>query len=427
VIATSLLDQESYGGQESNLALNVRDVINNGPHSIVGKEILNFAARISNEATLAVSKALLGEMDTMQVTNSVSTALLPGFIDLIAQRKGDASYGGSLYMLSLGQSARLDEKHDEGEYIIVVDTSTGDDGKTRIRSYLKIDESNLKDVSIETDEVYVVPSKGYEVRRRKVSKVGALILSSTPMPLPSSEKVIEVLLDTIYLLGGAKALLGMQSNKNIDEIVELLNRIRMVKENSSDDSWPSCFASLAAVEKGNGTEDDERVLTHMIEPWLGAVGSLKEVDLLNILRAQLTDIHQDQLNWFPTSIRAPDGSYIPVTYNVESRPMATAKLQQFFGQINSPSVGPPGNEIPVSLTLLSPSGKPLAQVVDLPFFWTETYPSVRAEMRGRYPKHPWPEDPLTATATRLTKKQAMATDDSMNDIKEVGNKKRKKK
>ncbi|MFN9945048.1 MAG: hypothetical protein ACK56I_36830, partial [bacterium] len=104
-----------------NLALNVRDVINNGPHSIVGKEILNFAARISNEATLAVSKALLGEMDTMQVTNSVSTALLPGFIDLIAQRKGDASYGGSLYMLSLGQSARLDEKHDEGEYIIVVD------------------------------------------------------------------------------------------------------------------------------------------------------------------------------------------------------------------------------------------------------------------------------------------------------------------
>ena len=115
--------------------------------------------------------------------------------------------------------------------------------------------------------------------------------------MPSSEKVIiEVLLDTIYLLGGAKALLEMQSNKNIDEILELLNRIRMGKENCSDEAvWPPCFASLDAVQKGNGSVDDERVLTHMIEPWLGAVGSLKEVDLLNILRAQLNDVHQPNI------------------------------------------------------------------------------------------------------------------------------------
>jgi ATP-dependent helicase HrpB len=292
--------------------------------------------------------------------------------------------------------------------VIVVDTSTGDDGKTRIRSYSKIDASTLRAVASEKEEVYVKASKGYEIRRRKVIKVGSLVLSSTPMPSPSSEEVTSLYLDTINELGGVSALLSMQSKKDAAALQELLQRMSIARRSSSDDDWPSCFASLDAIRNGIGTEDDERFVLDVIEPWLGAAESLKGLDLLSILNSELSPAQQNHLeNFFPTKITAPDGSAIPISYYSEAGPVAIAKLQQFFGQQESPAVGPPGKTTPVTLSLLSPSGKPLAQTIDLPFFWRETYPVVRAEMRGRYPKHPWPEDPITAVATRLTKKQEM--------------------
>ena len=160
-------------------------------------------------------------------------------------------------MLSLGQSARLDGKQDEGEYVIVVDTSTGDDGKTRIRSYCQIDPSVLSEVAIEKEEVYSVASKGYEVRSRRVSKVGSLVLSSTPLPSPTSAEVTNVLLDTIDSLGGVSALLQMQAKKNYAAIVELQRRVQLARESSSDEEWPPCFACLDSIQDGNGTDEDD--------------------------------------------------------------------------------------------------------------------------------------------------------------------------
>ena len=431
VITAALFDEDSYGPmKDSNISLRIKNVLNDGQASFYARKLEQFASRISIEALAAVRDVLSNKITSAEISECVGEALLPGFIDLIAQYKGDASYGGSTYMLSLGQSARLDNKRDEGNYVIVVDTTTGDDGKTRIRAYSRINPSVLAKVSYDAEEMYTVPSKGYEVRARKVSKVGSLVLSSSPLPSPSSEEITEVLVDTIDALGGISSLLDMQSKKDLIAINELRQRLRFARKFFEDIDWPSCFASLDAIDDGNGTRHDEDILMNVIEPWLSSAGSLKKLDLQQILTSTISPDQRLILDdTVPINIQAPDGSNIRLDY-MSDQPVASGKLQQFFGAIESPAIGPNGNKIPISLSLLSPSGKLLAQTIDLPFFWKETYPSVRAEMRGRYPKHPWPEDPMTATATRLTKKQQQQIspqNDEEADKKKKAKKKRGKK
>jgi len=408
ITVAAIVDEElGSKNQEPNLRDTVRYVLNSGMSSFEGEKVLQYASRIGSNAKHTVEATMAGDINVGQVTEALGEALLPGFIDLIAQRKGDASYGGSTYMLSLGQSARLDNRRDEGEYIIVVDTSTGDDDKTRIRSYANIDLKSLLDVAEETDEVYTVASAGYEVRARKVVKVGSLQLSSSPLPSPSPEKVTEALFGAIALLGGVgTALMQNQSKKNLAAISELRHRVRLARQLSNDEEWPQCFTALDAIDTKSGKEKDEDELKLLVEPWLSAAGSIKAIDFLQILQASLAADQERVLNQcFPTKIKAPDETSVPLSYDAGKAPLASAKLQQFFGATESPCVGYPHNSIPITLSLLSPSGKPLAQTIDLPFFWKQTYPAVRAEMRGRYPKHPWPEDPMKAEPTRLLKKQ----------------------
>lgn len=335
-------------------------------------------------------------------------------------------------MLSLGRSARLDGIRDSPDYIVVTETSTSDDGIARIRSFASIDSQILHKVSKDKEIIFTVPSRGHEVRARRSVMVGALELSSTPLPAPSGEQVAEVLLDTIRSLGGVHvALLQSLPKEKKASTQQLRERVRLAIESSSLDCWPPYFSAWDAVERGEDEPNDTAVLEELIEPWLASAGSIKALDLMEILLSvfapdQLMQLDRD----FPVKIDAPDGTRIPIQY-VNGVPLASAKLQQFFGTTESPSVGTTSNRMPVSLSLLSPAGKQLAQTVDLPFFWKETYPSVRAEMRGRYAKHPWPEDPMNATPSRQTKKQLAAggeqdSSDSSQKKKGKGSKQKKR-
>ena len=107
--------------------------------------------------------------------------------------------------------------------------------------------------------------------------------------------------------------------------------------------------------------------------------------------------------WAPTHIEVPSGSRIRVDYSGET-PVLAVRVQEMFGCAETPRVA--GGRQPVLLHLLSPAGRPVQVTLDLAGFWAGSYHDVKKEMRGRYPKHHWPDDPLNATATRRTTKKA---------------------
>jgi hypothetical protein len=179
--------------------------------------------------------------------------------------------------------------------------------------------------------------------------VGSFKLASNPLPAPSAEQVVEVLKETIQSMGGVNAsLLHPLVTDKRQQLDELCNRVPLAAKLSGDDAvtWPSCFSTFDAQASGLARDCDNAVLEEVVEPWLAAAGSLKKVDMHSILLGSLTPDLQRQLDaQYPLKIDAPDDSY---SYAIDP-PAASAKLQQFFGTVESPAVGPLSNRLAASL------------------------------------------------------------------------------
>jgi ATP-dependent helicase HrpB len=127
---------------------------------------------------------------------------------------------------------------------------------------------------------------------------------------------------------------------------------------------------------------------------------LADVDL----EAHLThDLRRALAERAPESLRVPSGRDIALNYRDDGSVAAAVKLQELFGLAETPRIGP--RRVPVTFELLAPNGRPVQVTTDLTSFWTRGYPEVRRELRARYPKHPWPDDPWTATPTHRTIKK----------------------
>jgi ATP-dependent helicase HrpB len=145
-------------------------------------------------------------------------------------------------------------------------------------------------------------------------------------------------------------------------------------------------------------------LAEWLGPWLGQMTRLEEVrrlDLAEILPAGLGWERRQRLDRLaPESLEVPSGSRRRLDYATDP-PVLAVKLQEMFGLADTPRVC--GGRVPVMLHLLSPAQRPVQVTQDLAGFWARGYPEVRRELRGRYPKHPWPDDPWNAIPTARTK------------------------
>ncbi len=261
-----------------------------------------------------------------------------------------------------------------------------------IRAAAPLDESValLAAAHLERTEVTTTFARG-KLNARKEHRLGAIELASTPVA-PTRAQGRAAVLDALRENG-----LGMLS---FSESASLLrSRLAMVHRILGD-PWPAM--------------DDESLLAgaeNWLAPELEALAGGKSPGSLN-----LTDALRRLLPWpeatgmdelVPEHLTVPSGSRIRISYpsveEPEAPPVVAVKLQECFGLAVSPALVK--GRVSVLFHLLSPAGRPLAVTDDLASFWSGPYAQVRAENRGRYPKHPWPEDPWTAPATRHVKKR----------------------
>ena len=316
----------------------------------------------------------------------ILTAL--AYPDRIAQRRGP----GGRYRMSGGGGAMLDPADPLAaqEFLAVADLGgSGREGQIYLAAPVtqaEIENAFAADIT-ETEDVQW-DGRARAVTARAQRRLGALVLSDKPLRNPDPEAVLAALLAGVRDLGLA-VLPWTPASEGMRTRVEFLRRT------IGDGAWP---------------EMSEAALLGGLETWLGpfAAGITRADDLGRIdLHAALSALlpwplpsKLDELA--PTHLQVPSGSHIAVDYGADGGPALSVKMQEVFGLTTTPLVA--GGRAAVTLHLLSPAQRPLAVTRDLASFWANVYPQVRGEMRGRYPRHNWPEDPVAAVPTRRSLK-----------------------
>lgn len=264
----------------------------------------------------------------------------------------------------------------------------------RIRLAAPLTEKMVEEIfaqQIMQQDVTRVSESGQLTTRRQ-KNLGALLLEDTPLPRPKPEQAIEAL--CAHVRGQ-----GLNCLPWDEQSLQWRARVTLLQQLDGD-PWPLM---------------DDQALLDGLENWLPpalkgctSLASIQPSAFLGALNSLLPGHLRRQLeNFAPTHWQVPSGEQRPILYGEEGGPTLDVKLQEMFGCVDTPTIAQ--GRVPLLLRLNSPAGRPLQVTRDLAHFWRNGYPSVRSEMRGRYPRHPWPEDPLTALATALTKKKLAAT------------------
>lgn len=300
------------------------------------------------------------------------------------------SSGGRTYLMTGGTAAELGPASGlHGVPWLAIADADRQPGSAaaRVRLAAPIDAGTAQTAAAalhaDTEEV---TWSGDDVVARHVTRLGAIVLSERPLKTPDPALVSAALTEGLRRNG--LTLLRWST-----EAVALRERLAFLHQ-SIGEPWP-------AVDDGALLADPQR--------WLGPAltaarhrDDLRRIDIVAALRRLLPWAQAAQLDQLaPERIQVPSGSRIRVDYSNPAAPALAVKIQEVFGWTVTPRIA--GGRTPVVLHLLSPAGRPAAVTGDLVSFWNNGYAQVRAELRGRYPRHPWPQDPTGAEPTRRAK------------------------
>ena len=318
--------------------------------------------------------------------HSAGGLLALAYPERIAKNRG----AGGAFLLVNGRGANVDAASALARepYLAVAELAgTAAQGRILLAAPIALAEIEARFADrIAAREEVTFDAASTSLRGRRSRRLGAVVLSDQPMRVVPDDDTARTLADGIAALG-IDRLPWTKSLKQWRDRVAFLRR-------SEGDEWPDV---------------SDAALAETVGEWLGPVLASKTA-LAQVTVDELDTAARGLLSWplrrrldaeAPTHFEAPTGSVLPIDYEAEGGPKVSIRVQELFGLDRHPAIA--GGKVALLIELLSPAHRPVQMTRDLPGFWRGSYAAVRTEMRGRYPKHPWPEDPIAAPPTRRAK------------------------
>ena len=341
--------------------------------------------RASGTATIAgaANAAAAAAIDPHEATGILLALAYP---DRIARARGESGR----YLLANGRGARFGEPQAlaKSEYIVIAELD-GAEREAKIFLAAPIaatDIEKLFDAQIESRDTIVWDERSESIRAKRERCFGALILDSIDIQNPDSGS-----LTTAAIIGIRQ--MGIQCLPWTRDLKQWQARVQLMRQYKvpGAEAWPD-LSDAALLE----------TLEEWAPPWISGFARREHFAKMKVrdaLQAHLSYAQSVILEKeAPTHFIVPSGSTIPIDYLDGDVPTISVRLQEVFGLNQTPSVA--NKQLPLLLKLLSPAGRPVQITRDLVSFWNRGYHEVKKDLKGRYPKHYWPDDPFTAEATR---------------------------
>ncbi|HCG7146217.1 TPA: ATP-dependent helicase HrpB [Vibrio parahaemolyticus] len=342
------------------------------------------------------AQSLAHKLDTTFSLREVDEDALPlvlslAFPDRIAQQRAN-QFGRFALANGHGAECRPDDMLGGCEYLVAIDLMRSHSNSSQIHLACELDVNILQttfDSLFSTEEVVDWDEKKGRLVAEKQRKLGQLVIERVSLPNPGKEKMTQALLTYVRRQ-------GLSSLNWTPAAESLLERIRCAVDWLPEQAWPM-FDEASLLDS----------LDEWLEPYMTSVASVKDLSKINLveaLNARLGwPLNQHLDEWLPEHYQLPTGTKKRIRYQHGHEPVLSVRMQEVFGESTSPTVALGRKRL--VLELLSPAQRPLQVTSDLAAFWNGSYKDVQKEMKGRYPKHVWPDDPANHVATTKTKRQ----------------------